>query len=180
MRVFIDLNSRAFVASSVLPQRVTQVLFTHRDVLPVEVQFVRDNVVVELPDGSTGKCAIGQAYGGDLLAFDTGWDKTGEDTETVYTFSLNLNTTELAALFEADEEAEADEVTAKFEIEWTVGGNVSSTLPCMATIYNDIIRDDAAVPTSIAAASFLLQAPDDSIWAISIDSAGALTATKQD
>jgi hypothetical protein len=71
MRVFIDLNSRAFVVSPVLTQRVSELLFTRRDVVPVEVQFVQNGVVVELPGGATGAMGIKKTFAGDFLANDT-------------------------------------------------------------------------------------------------------------
>jgi len=178
MRVYIDLDTRAIVVSPTLLQRVGTLFFTRRDILPLEVQFVRAGVVQELASGATGKCGIGQTFGGDLLALDSGWDKTGTTTSTVYTFQLSLNTTEIDELFDL-EEGEPDEILGKLEIEWSVGGTVTTTLPAAAVIYNDVIRDDAAIPTEVAAASFLLQSPDDSVWSVSIDDNGALTATKQ-
>lgn len=176
MRVYIDLNSRAFVVSPVLLQRVTELLFTRRDTVPVEVQFVRDGVVVELGAGATGKMGLKKTFAGDFLAYDSAWTKTGTGTTTIYTFGLNLNTTELDAEFPDDDE---ESVSARVEVEWADGGLISSTLPCSAVIYNDVIRTGDAEPTSTAISSFLLTSPDESIWSVSIDDDGSLTATKQ-
>jgi hypothetical protein len=175
MRVYVDLNSRAFVVSPVLLQRVTELLFTRRDTVPVEVQFVRDGVVVELAAGATGKMGLKKTFAGDFLAYDSAWTKTGTGATTIYTFGLNLNTTELDAEFPDDDE---ESVAARVEVEWAADGLVSSTLPCSATIYNDVIRGSEPLP-SVAASSFMLTSPDASNWEITIDDDGSLTATKQ-
>jgi hypothetical protein len=176
MRVFIDLNSRAFVVSPVLTQRVSELLFTRRDNVPVEVQFVRNGTVVELGAGAAGKMGIKKDFDGDFLAYDAGWTKSGTGAETIYTFALNLNTTELDAEFPEDDE---ESIAARVEVEWTESGLISSTLPCAATVFNDVIRGGEGVPTTIASSSFLLQSADNSIWSISVDDDGVLTATKQ-
>jgi hypothetical protein len=176
MRVFIDLNSRAFVVSPVLTQRVAELLFTRRDNVPVEVQFVRNGVVVELGAGATGKMGIKKDFDGDFLAFDSAWDKSGTGADTIYRFGLNLNTVELDAEFPQDDE---ESISARVEVEYADSGLISSTLPCAATIFNDVIRGDEGVPTNTATSTFLLESPDESIWQISVDNDGILTATKQ-
>ena len=67
---------------------------------------------------------------------------------------------------------------AKVGIEWTESGTTSSTLPTSATIYNDVIRGGEGVPTVTAAASFKLLASDSSLWTITIDPDGTLSAAK--
>jgi hypothetical protein len=176
MRVYIDLNSRAFVVSPVLTQRVTELLFTRRDNVPVEVQFVRNGVVVELGGGAAGKMGIKVAYDGDFLAYDSAWTKIGTGADTIYQFGLNLNTTELDAEFETDEE---DSISAKVEIEWADSGLVSSTLPCAATIYNDVIRGDEAAPDTATALSDIdFSDGSGGTWRLSVDATGTLTTTK--
>lgn len=177
MRVYINLDSSEFVVSPVLTQRVSTLFFTRRDTVPVEVQFVRAGAVVELAAGATGAIGIKKTYTGSFLANDTAWTKTGTGTSTVYTFDLNLNTANLDAEFSPD--ASTDSITAKIEVTWTVGSTTTTTLPTSVTIYNDVIRGGEGVPTSTAAASFLLQSPDSSIWSVSIANDGTLAATKQ-
>jgi hypothetical protein len=176
MRVFIDLNSRAFVVSPVLTQRVTELLFTRRDNVPVEVQFVRNGVVVELGGGASGKMGIKKTFDGDFLAYDSSWEKSGTGSDTIYTFGLNLNTTELDAEFPEDDE---ELVTARVEVEYTDSGLVSSTLPCSATIFNDVIRGDEALP-DVATALSDIEFSDGSggTWRLSVDATGTLTTTK--
>jgi hypothetical protein len=177
MRVFIDLNSRAFVVSPVLTQRVAELLFTRRDVVPVEVQFVRNGVVVELPSGATGAMGIKKTFAGSFLANDSGFTKTGTGSTTVYTFDLNLNTTELNSEFTTDLE---ESISARVEISWSFDGTTSSTLPTSAVIFNDVIRGTEGAPNFATVLSqFDIKSPDDSTWRITVDDDGVLTATKQ-
>ena len=175
MRVYVNLDSREFVVSPVLLQRVSTLFFTRRDIVPVQVQFVRGGTVVELDAGATGQMGLKKTFAGSFLANDGSWTKTGTGTTTVYQFDLNLNTSNLNDEFPEDDE---DSITAKVEIEWTESGTTSSTLPTSATIYNDVIRGGEGVPTVTAAASFKLLAPDSSLWTVTIDNDGILTATK--
>ena len=175
MKVYVNLDSREFVVSPVLLQRVSTLFFTRRDIVPVQVQFVRGGTVVELAAGATGQLGLKKTFAGNFLANDGSWTKTGTGTTTVYQFDLNLNTSNLNAEFPEDDE---ESISAKVEIEWTESGTTSSTLPTSATIYNDVIRGGEGVPTVTAAASFKLLAPDSSLWTVTIDNDGILTATK--
>lgn len=175
MRVYVNLDNSEFVVSPTLLQRVTTMYMTRRDVLPVEVQFCRNGSVVELAAGATGQLGIKKTFAGGFLANDSGWTKTGTGANTLYTFSLNLNTTNLNAEFPLDTE---ESITAKIELEWTADGNTSTTMPTSVTIYNDVIRGGESVPTVTAAGSFKLLSPDNSLWTISIADDGTLSATK--
>jgi hypothetical protein len=175
MRVYVNLDSREFVVSPVLLQRVSTLSFTRRDVVPVQVQFVRGGTVVELAAGATGAMGLKKTFAGSFLANDAGFTKTGTGSTTVYQFDLNLNTTNLNAEFPEDDE---ESITAKVEIEWTESGTTSSTLPTSAIVYNDVIRGGEGVPTVTAAASFKLLSADSSLWTVSIDNDGILTAVK--
>ena len=104
MRVFVNLDSREFVVSPVLLQRVNTLFFTRRDVVPVQVQFVRGGAVVELAAGATGQMGLKKTFAGGFLANDAGFTKTGTGSSTIYQFDLNLNTSELNAEFPADTE----------------------------------------------------------------------------
>jgi hypothetical protein len=178
MRVYINLDTNEPVVSPVLTQRVNTFYFVRRDVVPVEVQFVRNGAVVELGAGATGAIGLKKTYTGSFLANDSDWTKSGTGTATVYTFDLNLNTTELSAEFSPD--ASTDSITCKLEISWSVSGTTSSTMPTSAVVYNDVIRGTEGAPNFATVMSqFDLRSPDNATWRITIDNSGVLTATKQ-
>lgn len=174
MRVYISLDSREFVVSPTLLQRVSTLYFTRRDKVPVEVQFVRGGQVVELDASAAGTIGLKKTYGGGFLAFDGTWLKSGSGTSTVYTFGLNLNTDPLNNEFPLDTE---DSIDCKVEIEWSELGMISSTLPTQAVIYNDIIRGSESVFTIVTLTSFQM-ASNNFNWTISVDDQGSLTVTK--
>ena len=177
MRVYINLDTNEPVVSPVLTQRVNTFYFVRRDIVPVEVQFVRSGAVVELGAGATGAIGLKKTYAGSFLANDSEWTKTGTGSSTVYTFDLNLNTTELGTEFTVDT---LDSITAKLEVSWSVSGTTSSTMPTSAVVYNDVIRGTEGAPNFATVMSqFDLRSPDNATWRITVDNDGVLTATKQ-
>jgi hypothetical protein len=177
MRVYINLDTNEPVVSPVLTQRVNTFYFVRRDVVPVEVQFVRGGSVVELGAGATGAIGLKKTFAGSFLANDSGWTKSGTGTATVYTFDLNLNTTEMNTEFTVDT---LDSITAKLEVSWSVSGTTSSTMPTSAVVYNDVIRGTEGAPNFATVMSqFDLRSPDNATWRITVDNDGVLTATKQ-
>jgi hypothetical protein len=177
MTIYVNLETREFVVSPVLIAPVTTMKFTRRDIEAIDVKFVRNGQVVQLSYGSTGKLGIKSEFDGSALALDTSWQERGNGNNAVYQFSLNLNTEELNDLFVTDEE---ESVVAKFELEWTEGGTINTTLPCTALILNDVLRGDEGAPTPASVTEYFdLRSDDDSVWRISVDNDGLLTAIKQ-
>jgi hypothetical protein len=172
MKVYVNLDSREFVVSPVLLQRVTTLSFTRRDVVPVEVQFVRGGAVVELAAGASGQMGLKKTFAGDFLANDASFTKTGTGTATVYQFDLNLNTANLDAEFPTDDE---ESVTLKVEIQWSESGTTSSTLPTAAIVYNDVIRgSEGEALVQIVASGFRLASANGTVWEFSADNGGLL------
>jgi hypothetical protein len=175
MRVYINLDTREFVVSPTLLQRVTNLFFTRRDNEPVEVQFVRNGAVVELAAGALGKIGLKSTYAGNFLAYAGAWVKSGTGTSTIYTFSLNMTSANLTAMFPDDDE---DAVNCKVEVEWQTGGNTSSTLPTTATIYNDVIRGSESVLTSVTTLSSFNMASANYTWTITVNDDGTFSALR--
>jgi hypothetical protein len=94
MRVYVNLDSREFVVSPVLLQRVSTLFFTRRDIVPVQVQFVRGGTVVELAAGATGQMGLKKTFAGSFLANDGAFTKTGTGARpfTSSTSTLTLAT----------------------------------------------------------------------------------------
>jgi hypothetical protein len=57
-------------------------------------------------------------------------------------------------------------------------GTRRHTFQSTATLGDDLITAGGA-PSSVAGTSFTLRSADDSVWSVSIDDSGVLTATKQ-
>ena len=182
MRLFIDLDTAQVIEGPTFNKAVSSIFLKRGDNVPIEVSFCQSGAIVELGSGATGKLGIKTvgAYDGDFLASAASWTKTGTGTATKYTFTLNLNTEELDDAFAKDTEPEDDvaQVVANAEVEWVVGTARTSTRPFLATVDNDVIRGDEAVPTATAATSFPMQSSDNSIWTITIGNDGVFSATK--
>jgi len=124
--------------------------------------------------GAAGVLAAKSTYSGDPVALAPSW--TSPTTEGAgYVFSLNLNTTELNALFTG----ETPEVALMAEITWTLSGVVRSTQTFSLVVAHDVWNGDEPAPTQAnAALSFYLSSPDGSQWQISITNDGQLTREK--
>ncbi len=175
MRVYVNLDNRAFVVSPTLLQEVSTLYFTRRDNTPVEVQFVRNGSVVELSAGALGKLGLKSSYAGNFIAYAGNWVKSGTGTSTIYTFSLNMTSANLDALFPLDNE---DSANCKAELTWQEGANTSSTLPASAIIYNDLIRGGESVLTSVTTLSSFNMASANYTWTISIGDDGTFSALR--
>ena len=98
MRLYIDLDTRGFIESESFPRPVTVLALKRGDNVPVDLYFVRGNVIQELADAATGRIGLkpkGQFGSAFYLALDSEWQKSGEAETTKYSFSLNLSTTEI-------------------------------------------------------------------------------------
>ena len=124
--------------------------------------------------GAAGVLAAKSTYSGDPVALAPSW--TSPTTEGAgYVFSLDLNTTELNALFTG----ETAEVTLLAEITWTLDGAIRSTQTLSMVVARDVWRGDEPTPSAVeAAASFLLSSPDGSQWTISITNDGQIERSK--
>lgn len=88
--------------------------------------------------------------------------------------NLNFNTNEIASLISSG--------NTSVNIEVEVGnGTLRQTYRTSATLASDIIKSTspAPVPTITPSSSFNLTSDDSSVWSVSIDNNGVLTATKQ-
>jgi hypothetical protein len=174
MRVYINLENRAFVVSPTLLQQVSTLFFTRRDNEPVEVQFVRAGAVVELHGSAIGKMGLKSAYSSGYLAYAANWVKSGAGANTIYTFALNLNTPAVDGLFPLDTEELSN---VKVQVEWEETGRTSSTLPTSAVIYNDLIRGNSSVFTITTLSSFNMASANHT-FTITVDDDGVLTTTR--
>jgi hypothetical protein len=144
MRIYLDIDSRRLLATLTRP--LTFLDFKRRDNDSIELQFLRDAVVQQLPAGTTARVGIKPDgdYDAPFLAVAT-LTQSGTGTSTVYLGELNLNTAALAAAFSS----EPVTLSAMLEVEWVTGDVVSSSKTLPAKIHNDVIRGDEGQPVSL-------------------------------
>jgi len=90
-----------------------------------------------------GKLAIKKKllFDGQILAESSPWTEN-PDSKT-YSFTFNLNTAEIDAEFDQEQEI----LEAMIELTWSSDGAVTSSFTIPATIYNDVIRGHEGPPT---------------------------------
>lgn len=176
MRLFIDLDSRGLIVGPAITQPVPGLSLTRGDTLPLEIQFVRDGAIEELPGGATGKIGIKLNYAStDFLAYVGAWTQSGSGATAVYKASLSLNT----AAIEAEFAANPADIPALFEVEWTVSGTLTSLAPTTATIANAVIRGGEGDPIANATPSAfrLMSTGSGAVYEITLDDAGVPLST---
>jgi hypothetical protein len=91
------------------------------------------------------------------------------------TANINFNTVELANAISA-----SATLAAVLEVEATESGKVETFAQVPVTLRNDIIASGTPTPVSTisGSASFSILSPDSSVWVITIDDDGILTASK--
>ena len=151
MNLYFDVDAGYFVTGPGTRERVDALSFKRGDTCSIAVRFVSGIVVQELGAGAAGKIGMKEQgeYDADFVASDSAWTKTGTGPSTVYTFELNLNTSELNTLL-ADDGTEGNDVASvelMFEMEYTVGGVTTSSNTITATVHNDVVKGDETGPT---------------------------------
>ncbi|MFZ4778241.1 MAG: hypothetical protein ACOYM3_22950, partial [Terrimicrobiaceae bacterium] len=118
MRLFLDLDTRSFIESAQFQRVVSSLVLKRRDRLPVDVQFLRGGMVVELSGGSLGKLGLkaDKDFNGAFAASGLEWTKSGTGDTSTYRFDLNLNTVQINALFAGVPTPSS--VALMLEIEW--------------------------------------------------------------
>jgi hypothetical protein len=144
MRIYLDLDSRRLLTTPTRPLSLLE--FKRRDNDSIELQFLRDAAVQELPAGTTARVGIKPDgnYNAAFLAVAT-LTQSGTGTATVYSGELNLHTTAMATAF-ADEPRT---LSAMLEVEWVTGDVVSSSKTLPTTLHNDVIRGDEGEPVEL-------------------------------
>jgi hypothetical protein len=151
MRLSLDIDTRK--PSSWSGAFLERLWAARHDRMPVEVRFTRFNMPCALPEGAVGRVGI-KAPGdqeGALVVFSNAWVvSTPEgDSAPTYTFTLDLNTVAMEALF-ADS---PERVPMTLEIEWQyeVGGTLctQTSRPLPINITNDYIKGTEGTPGSL-------------------------------
>ena len=144
MRIYLDLDSRRLLTTPTRP--LSSLEFKRRDNDSVELQFLRDSAVQQLPAGTTARVGIKPDgdYDAPFLAVAT-LTQSGTGAATFYSGELNLHTTAMATAFDD----EPVTISAMLEVEWVTGDVVSSSRTLPTTIHNDVIRGDEGEPAEL-------------------------------
>lgn len=153
MTLYFDLDAGIFVSGPGTRDRIDALSFKRGDTCRIDLRFVSGITVQELAVGATGQIGLKESgqYDADFVAAATSWTKTGTGTSTVYSFDLNLATTELNALL-GDDGTDGNDmasVALMFELEFVEDGVTTSSPTLTATVYNDVIKGDETGPTDI-------------------------------
>jgi hypothetical protein len=143
MRIAIDIDTGS--VRTWAGQPISALAGKRGDQYPVHVRYERGGAIIERPTGATGILGVKLASDptGNFVALAGSWTKTGSGAQTVYLFSLNLNTTELETAFSTD----PDSVFCVLEIETVAPGELISSATIPLEISNDVIRGNEGVPT---------------------------------
>ena len=120
-------------------------------------------------EGAAGKFCVKATYSGSPVALDTAWDAPVTENAG-YLFSLDLNTTELNALFTS----EIPEVSLLAEITWELDGAIHSTQTFSLVVARDVWTGDEGVPVNATPAYPL---PDDLLLVSTSTTAGRAMLT---
>jgi hypothetical protein len=149
MRLYLDIDTREFLQSPSFPRALTTLALKRRDTDLIELQFLRDRAVQELPTGTTIRLGLkpDAAYTAEFLASGT-FTKSGTGTSTKYLLDLNLNTVALNAAFAAATPEPAI-LESMLEVEWSSASIITSSLTLPVTLHNDVIRGDEGEPAAL-------------------------------
>ena len=140
MRIAIDTESRAIVTWQ--GGEIASLSMTRGDRFPLEVRFISGGKFSSLPDDASGRLMLklAGAYAADPLAAALGWVKSGTAANTIYTFSLNLNTVQLNSALTGDT------LELALEVEWSHGNTIQSSVPVSVVVARDYIQDSEGIP----------------------------------
>jgi hypothetical protein len=142
MRIAIDTERRAVVTWQ--GGAIAALSMTRGDRFPLEVRFISEGKFSSLPEGASGKLMLKRAgaYAAEPLAAALGWVKSGAAANTIYTFSLNLNTVQLNTALTGDT------LDLAMEVEWSHGDTIQSSLPVSVVVARDYIQGSEGTPES--------------------------------
>ncbi len=146
MRLYLDLDTRAFIESPQFPRTLQFITLKRRDRIPLDIQFLKGAIVSELAEDAAGRLGLkaDKDFNGPFAACDLAWVKSGTGATTGYRFDLNLNTVQIDALFAGV--PTPGSVVLMLEIEWTEGDLRTTSNTLIVTLENDIVRGDEGMP----------------------------------
>jgi hypothetical protein len=150
VKIYYDLNTDQLIEQPGVGNPITMLQFKRTLLTTLDVQFVRDSAVVELPSGATGIFGLKPLgkYDADYSVAALSWVKSGSGSDAVYTFLLSFINAELNDLFHVDSNLTNDVVSIDFmaELQWTFDGLPHKSQTITVTIFNDVNRGGEDIP----------------------------------
>ncbi len=162
MKLYVDLDLRQLVLTPGWTSPLGEIIARRGDVLPTEIQFVRDGAVIDAGN-TTGGGAItiratlktfGEYSENPPLTITTSWTKSGATTTTKYSGLVDLTGAGVASLV-----GEAADGSAMLEVSWVIGTDVGTSRMVLFTIENSVYRGGDAVPTATPAQGSVIFLP---------------------
>jgi hypothetical protein len=140
MRLYVDLDT--LVVSDFRNSGAAAGLSAKRsDRFSVEVRFVSQGVIKELPSGASGRITLKKTteFSSYPVAWSPAWRKVGHGLGAYYVFRLNLHTQQVVDQF-LSLQGELAAVTFAMEIQWEYRGMRRSSRAVTFVVENDYVR----------------------------------------
>lgn len=154
MRIYVDRDKSLALTSQGIAAPLETIQIKRAVLAVVEVVFLEDGGVVELPNDATGRFELKDTgkYDENPLTGAAAWVKFGTGTDTYYQFSFSLITTELNTRFNVDVDLNNDQrqLTLMGEISWRYGTRDYKSQTLKVLVDNDVNRTADVFPASAA------------------------------
>jgi hypothetical protein len=146
MKLYIDLDTRAFYPAPSPVASIKRVQFKRRDTESLDIIFAQKSKAVELPSGFSGTLGIKKfnQFSSNFIAVAPNWQVVSSDGVTAYSFYISFFTAEIEAEFETI--ASGGSLQAMLEVQWknTLLANpvINSSVTLPISINNDVVRGD--------------------------------------
>jgi hypothetical protein len=140
MRLYVDLDT--LVVSDFRNSGAAAGLSAKRsDRFAVEVRFVSQGAIKELPSGASGRISLKKTteFSSYPVAWSPAWRKVGHGLGAYYVFRLNLHTQQVVDQF-LSLQGELASVTFAMEIQWEYRGMRRSSKAVTFVVENDYVR----------------------------------------
>jgi hypothetical protein len=154
MKLYIDLDTRAFYPAPLPVASIKRVQFKRRDTESIDIIFAQKSKAVELPSGFSGTLGIKKfnQFGSGFIAVAPNWQVVSSDGVTAYSFYINFFTAEIEAEFASV--TTGGSLQAMLEVQWknTLLANpiINSSVTLPVSINNDVIKGDEGIPSSVS------------------------------
>ena len=151
MKLYLDLDTRAFYPAPSPVASIKRIQFKRRDTEFIQIIFAQKSKPIELPTGYVGTLGIKKfnQFNSNYIAVAPNWQVVSVDGVTAYGFYLNFFTSEIETAFSTI--ALGGALQAMLEVQWKnialPNPVINSSVTLAVSINNDVIRGDEGVPS---------------------------------